>query len=89
MPEPDRLVAGLRCREVLADLSEYVDGELDPVRVAHIERHLAGCDWCERFGGRFSGVVRAFRAGLRDAEPVERAVASRLRARLDRELAGA
>jgi anti-sigma factor RsiW len=88
MPEPDRLVAGLRCREVLADLSDYIDGELTPERVTQIEAHLAGCDWCERFGGRFAGVVRAFRSGLREAPPLDDAVAGRLHARLAQELRG-
>jgi anti-sigma factor RsiW len=86
MPEPDRLVAGLRCREVLEVLSDYLDGDLTDEQVARVQAHLAGCDWCERFGGRFSAVVRAFRAGLGMAPPLESAVAARLRAGLDRAL---
>ncbi len=89
MPEPDRIVAGLSCREVLADLSDYVDGELRRARVTQLEAHLAGCDWCERFGGEFSTVVRAFRLGLREPTPLDDPVAHRLRARLDRELPAA
>jgi anti-sigma factor RsiW len=87
MPEPDRLVAGFRCRDVLAQLSDYLDGELAAERIAQIEAHLAGCDWCERFGGRFAAVVRAFRAGLTVPPPLESAVAERLHAGLDRGLA--
>lgn len=86
MPEPDRLVAGLRCRDVLAELSDYVDGDLPPARVTQIETHLAGCDWCERFGGRFASVVSAFRSGLREARPLDAAVAGRLHARLANEI---
>lgn len=85
MPDPDRVVAGLSCRTVLTDLSAYVDGELAPGRVAQIEDHLRGCDWCERFGGEFAGVVRAFRRSLHEAAPVDASVVARLRARLDRE----
>jgi len=84
MPEPDRLVAGLRCRDVLADLSEYVDGELPAEQAARIEAHLRGCDWCERFGGRFSAVVRAFREELAEAPPLDAGLAARLRVGLDR-----
>jgi len=87
MPEPDRLVAGLRCRDVLAQLSDYLDGELTAEQITRIEAHLAGCDWCERFGGRFAAVVRAFRAGLTVPPPLESAVAARLHAGLDRALA--
>ena len=85
MPDPDRVVAGLSCRAVLADLSAYVDGELPPGRVAQLEDHLRGCDWCERFGGEFADMVRAFRRSLHEATPVDASVVARLRARLDRE----
>lgn len=82
MPDFDRLVAGLRCREVLADLSLYLDGELPPERVKQIEEHVRGCDWCERFGGEFSEVIKHFRRELREAEPLDENVADRLRRRL-------
>ena len=85
MPDPDRVVAGLSCRTVLKDLSAYVDGELPPRRVAQIEDHLRGWDWCERFGGEFSDMVRAFRQSLHEAAPVDASVVARLRARLDGE----
>ncbi len=82
MPELDRLVAGLRCREVLADLSLYIDGELPAARVQQIQEHLRGCDWCERFGGQFSEIVARFRRELREAEPLDQSVAARLDERL-------
>ncbi len=34
------------CQELKAQLSDYIDGELDPGVCAEIERHLAGCDNC-------------------------------------------
>ena len=67
----ERLVAGLRCGQVLERLSDYVDGDVDAATRAGIEAHLAGCDWCARFGGEFSGVVIALRAELVEAEPVD------------------
>lgn len=82
MPDLDRLVAGLRCREVLADLSLYLDGELPSERVTRIEDHVRGCDWCERFGGEFSEVIKQFRRELLEAEPLDENVAARLRRRL-------
>lgn len=63
MPDLDRLVAGLRCRDVLADLSEHLDGTLPAERVAAIEAHLAACDTCARFGGTVGALVAALRAG--------------------------
>ena len=59
MPDLDRLVAGLRCRDVLADLSEFLDGNLAPERVTAIQAHLAGCDTCARFGGSVGEIVAA------------------------------
>ena len=81
MPE-DRQVAGIRCSQVLALLSGYVDGELDEPDVKRIEAHLAGCDWCEKFGGEFAGVVRALRRELAKPAPLDDEVAERLREKL-------
>ncbi len=70
----EREVAGLRCSEVLADLGDYLDGELSPSRKATIDAHLSGCDICERFGGEYAGVVRALKASASpalDDEPDE------------------
>lgn len=69
MKAHDRSVAGIRCTEVLDDLSDYLDGELPGRRVEQIEAHLQGCDWCERFGGDFSDAVAALRDRL--APPVD------------------
>jgi anti-sigma factor (TIGR02949 family) len=34
------------CKNLLHELSEYVDGELDPELCAELERHLAECPNC-------------------------------------------
>jgi anti-sigma factor RsiW len=57
----DREVAGIRCSEVLAKLSAYLDGELAEADVQTIRRHVAACDVCERFGGRFAHAVERLR----------------------------
>ena len=57
----NRNVGGLFCFDVLAQLSDYVDGELSAVDKAKIEAHLAGCDACTKFGGEFGAVVKALR----------------------------
>ena len=59
----EREVAGLRCGEVLADLSDYLDGELEPGRRALLDAHLQGCDVCERFGSAFTIAILALRQG--------------------------
>jgi len=76
MAEP-RVVAGLSCTDVLARLSEFVDGELSAETRDQILAHLAGCTWCEEFGGRFSGLVTMLRS---QSEPagLDESVARRL-----------
>jgi anti-sigma factor RsiW len=58
----DRKVGDLTCAQVLAQLSAYLDGELDETEVAKIRAHVAGCANCERFGGRFGAAVQGLRA---------------------------
>jgi RNA polymerase sigma-70 factor (ECF subfamily) len=59
--EDERLVAGLHCGEVLADLTEHLDGRLSRDRAERIDEHLEGCAGCRRFGGEIAAVVRALR----------------------------
>jgi anti-sigma factor RsiW len=84
MTELDRVLAGIRCREVLEELSAYLDAELPPARAAQIEAHLRACDRCERFGGRFARIVQTIRQALARPEPLDPEVARRLRDRLAR-----
>ena len=88
MKAHDREVAGIRCTEVLERLSEYLDGQLDDAEVARIDRHLQGCTWCERFGGRFAAAIAGLRLHLRDAEPLQPIVRQRLRESVRQEAAG-
>lgn len=83
----ERRIAGLYCREVLAFLPDFLDGELPPDRKARVEEHLRGCDWCERFGGEYAEAVEALRRTLAEAPPVPDALRQRLRTRLDSERA--
>jgi anti-sigma factor (TIGR02949 family) len=36
----------MKCREVIRDLSEYLDGELDPALAEDLRRHLGDCEDC-------------------------------------------
>lgn len=77
----NRNVGGLFCFDVLAQLSDYVDGELSAADKAKIEVHLAGCDACTKFGGEFGAVVKALREKVLVGEPSEEARV-RLRSKL-------
>ena len=79
----DREVGGLRCTEVLARLSDYLDGDLTADEVARVQAHLHGCDWCERFGDRMGEVVGRLRRELGAPPAADPDVARRLMERLD------
>ncbi len=87
MPDLDRMVAGLRCREVLELLSDYVDGELSPETVARVRAHLAECDHCERFGGTFGALVARLREGAVADEDLDAGARRRLADRMSAEWA--
>jgi anti-sigma factor RsiW len=79
----ERTVAGLRCSEVLARLSDYIDGELDAAEVKDVEKHLLGCPNCERFGKNFGSMVVSLRSAPKPAHPVDSELVTRLLAQLD------
>ena len=79
----ERTVAGLRCSEVLAQLSDYIDGELDPSKAKDVEGHLLGCPNCERFGKNFGSMVVSLRSAPETAHPVDSKLVTRLLAQLD------
>lgn len=82
----DRVVAGLHCGEVLADLTEYLDGRLRSERMRRIQEHVKGCDTCASFGSELAVAVAALRENLQEParhEGVEARLLDRLRAEVD------
>lgn len=78
----------LSCEEVLALLSDYLDGELPPTALPEVEAHLGACDGCTRFGGEFRRTVEALRDHLRSGPCLPARVRARLGELLDREGSG-
>jgi len=74
------------CKEVLANLSTYVDGETSAELRASLEDHIARCRRCRVV---FDTTEKSLRI-LVDVEPFEvpLAVSARLYARLEKELSG-
>ena len=81
----DRIIAGLHCGEVLAELTAFLDGGLPSDRARRIQEHVKECEDCERFGSEFSAAVFALREILREPARDEEAEA-RLLARLRTEI---
>ncbi len=78
-----RAITGLRCDAVLAQLSDYLDGELQAEDVARIEEHLLSCPNCERFGHNFGSMVVSLRRTPRAPRIVDSEMVGRLLAELD------
>ena len=53
---------GAVCQELVAQLSDYVDGELEADLCAAIEAHLAGCPNCRVIVDTVQKVIRLYRA---------------------------
>jgi len=81
----EKVVAGISCSEVLARLSDYLDGDLAVDARRQVEDHLRGCDGCARFGGEFRSTVRALRVHLGRPGSLPASVRERLREALDEE----
>ncbi len=57
-----------RCREVRADMSAYLDGELDAARAMRVKRHAQWCPNCRRMLKNLRRTIAGMRA-LRSEDP--------------------
>jgi anti-sigma factor RsiW len=57
----------LRCQELVELVTDYLEGALDPSRLAALDAHLAGCDGCGAYVEQMRQTVAALR-GLGDGE---------------------
>ncbi len=69
-----------RCRALLLELSQYLDGDLTPARRLTMERHIKECTCCGTMAGRLRKTLAACRAAGETRLP--RAVRSRAAARI-------
>lgn len=84
MRPDEREVAGLTCGQVMAVLSDVVDGAIAPALGARVEAHVAACGRCARFGQQFVTLIEAMRRQLAPADEVPADVLARVRAALPR-----
>jgi RNA polymerase sigma-70 factor, ECF subfamily len=70
------------CRDLFAQLSEYLDGRVEPATCEEMERHIKGCPACVAFLHDLRGAIDRCRKLDAQCDP---AVAKRLRTVLTRE----
>lgn len=87
MPDLNRVVAGLRCRDLLMLLTDYIAGELNAKDVEQVDAHLGECEYCKKFGGEYGALVEELR-GCLEAPSVDPGVWSRLANRMEELWAG-
>jgi RNA polymerase sigma-70 factor (ECF subfamily) len=75
-----KLARSRQCKQIFANLSNYLDGVLDDTLCKELERHMGGCKPCEAFLSSLRNAIEQTRA-LPSQQPDPRAVAQ-VRARL-------
>jgi anti-sigma factor RsiW len=70
---------GISCSEVLAILSDFVDGELGDAARERVEEHLRGCGACARFGSEFKALLDALHGNRARWAKLPRGFRERLR----------
>ena len=58
---------GLACRELMARLTEYLEGAMSPADVARVDAHLRGCDGCVEAVDQFRRTI-AVAGSLQEAD---------------------
>ncbi len=64
MPDLFRMIAGLRCRDLLSLITDYVDGALGAQQLGRVDAHLRGCVHCAKFGGEYGALVGGLQSRL-------------------------
>ena len=59
----------LSCEELVELVTDYLEGQLDPERVAALDAHLAGCDGCDVYVEQMRQTIIALR-GLGNGEEI-------------------
>lgn len=84
MSENEPVHEHTHCHELLATLSEYVDGELGAELCVELERHLRGCQRCRVVVDTLKKTVELYH-DCADEDPLPADVRSRLFMRLNLE----
>jgi predicted anti-sigma-YlaC factor YlaD len=71
------------CHEMLQTLSDYVDGELDPVLCAELQRHMSECKNCRVVVDTLQKTIELYQVVEEEERPLPTDVRNRLFLRLN------
>jgi RNA polymerase sigma-70 factor (ECF subfamily) len=74
-----------RCKAMFAELSNYLDEQLDDSLCEELERHLNGCEPCQAFLSSLKATVEQFRRSPRERPDREKAAELRMKVLADYE----
>jgi anti-sigma factor (TIGR02949 family) len=57
------------CRELLGQLSDYIDGDLEEALCAEIEQHMAACSDCQAVVNTLEKTIELYRTAGRAETP--------------------
>lgn len=52
-----------KCKALIAELADYIDGELDPELCKQLEKHMAACDNCRLMVDTLRKTIQLCREG--------------------------
>jgi anti-sigma factor RsiW len=61
----------MKCEELLQQLSDYVDGTIQPGACKELEKHLSGCEPCEVVVDTLRKTITVYKAGEEVSLPTE------------------
>jgi len=61
----------MKCKEILAALSDFVDGDLDPELYAALKKHFADCNPCQLVVDNVRQTITVYKSGRPLELPVE------------------
>lgn len=74
----------MKCKQVIRELSDYLDGVADPGLLAELERHLEHCDDCRLVVDTTKKTIQVFCDS--EPAPLDAAVRERLHKALEQRL---
>ena len=76
----------MKCKQVVRELSEYLDGALEPAVLAEVQRHLEHCEDCRLVVDTTRKTIQLFCDS--QPAPLEESVRARLHRALEAKLKG-